>query len=160
MIDNNGYVSTTTAKAYLTAITALNIPSDECTGDWHFFENFIIQGEYIPSQQRAGIDLLSTREWLSNKGIYDCKQILLECGVITKEKKIYAANHYRAIADMVFDNIKRGLGINKSIILNDWLSGIHEKGKVYALVDLFKPALTAKEWDKIEIWKKIMIVSD
>lgn len=154
--------SDTTTENYITAIAALNIPSDEGTGDWHFFENFMIHGDIIPTQQVAGIDTLSTRRWLGDSGIFDCHEILLECGVTTlnKNEKIYAANHYRAIADMVYDNVKRGFSIKDTISLNDWLPELHEKKKIYALVDLFHTDMTEEEWRKIEEWKELTIISD
>lgn len=153
-------VSNTTPDNYITAIAALNIPSDEGTGDWHFFENFMIHDDVIPTQQVAGIDTLSTKQWLGNTGIFDCHEILLECGVSLLNKKVYAANHYRAIADMVYDNVKRGYSIKDTISLNDWLPELHEKKKIYELVDRFHTDMSEEEWSKIEEWKKLTIISD
>ncbi len=155
-------VSNTTKENYITGIAALNIPSSEGTGDWHFFENFMIRVNIIPTQQVAGIDTLSTKKWLGDFGVFDCHEILLECGITTLNKSecIYAANHYRAIADMVYDNVKHGYSIKDTISLNDWLPEIHEKKKIYALVDRFHTGMTEEEWRKIEEWKGLTIVSD
>lgn len=155
-------VSNTTPDNYITAIAALNIPSNEGTGDWHFFENFMIHDDAIPTQQVAGIDTLPTKQWLGDIGIFECQEILFECGVTTlnKNKIIYAANHYRAIADMVYDNVKRGHSIKDTISLTDWLPELHEKKKIYELVDRFHTDMTSEEWRKIEEWKELTIISD
>jgi hypothetical protein len=87
---------------------------------------------------------------------------LFECGVTTlnKNKIIYAANHYRAIADMVYDNVKRGHSIKDTISLTDWLPELHEKKKIYELVDRFHTDMTSEEWRKIEEWKELTIIWD
>ena len=43
----------TNYQHYLTAITALNIFSEDGTGDWHFSENFLEDESYIPRKTVA-----------------------------------------------------------------------------------------------------------
>ncbi|WP_419600808.1 hypothetical protein [Thiolapillus sp.] len=57
-------VPETSKEHYLTGITALNIPSDEGTGDWHFHNTFYETGDFVPKKCIAGIDILSTTETL------------------------------------------------------------------------------------------------
>jgi hypothetical protein len=45
----------TNIKHYLTAITALNIYSEDGTGDWYFSENFLEDGDFIPRKTVAGV---------------------------------------------------------------------------------------------------------
>ncbi|NOR69628.1 MAG: hypothetical protein GQ532_08040 [Methylomarinum sp.] len=149
------FVHNTNPDNYITAIAALNIPSDKGTGDWHFFENFMIHDDVIPTQKVAGIDTLSTKKWLGNTGIFDCYEVLKECGLKSDKQKIYAANHYRAIADMVYDNVKRGYSIKDTISLNDWLPELHEKKKMYILISLLESAMTSNEWDVIKEWIEV-----
>ncbi len=143
----------TNYQHYLTAITALNIFSEDGTGDWHFSENFLEDESYIPRKTVAGIDTRSTNEYLGNNGIFNCYQTLLESGVQPSTKEVFSANHYRAIADMILDGITKGNDIEGSIILDDWLPENDEKEKLYCLINKFKSALTEKQWQKIVAWK-------
>lgn len=153
-------VCDTTEENYLTGITALNIPTAECTGDWHFSECFVVHRDVKLLQKKAGIDLFSTAEWLGNTGIYDCYSVLVEYGLKEAMKNIYAADHYRAIADMVYFKVKSGHAINSTISLNDWLPMEHEKKKVYDLIEKLKPAMNNEEWGIIEQWKKLTAIPD
>ncbi|TXK93307.1 hypothetical protein BMR07_10605 [Methylococcaceae bacterium CS1] len=78
---------------------------------------------------------------------------LLESGVQPSTKNVFSADHYRAIADMIFDSITKGHEIESSIILDDWLPEQHEKEKLYLLINSFKSAVTEKQWQKIGAWK-------
>jgi len=153
-------VCETTEENYLTGITALNIPTDQCTGDWHFSVCFVVHGDATPLQQRAGIDLISTSKWLGRKGIYDCYSVLVEYGLKERVRNIYAADHYRAIADMVYFKVKNGRSINRTISLNDWLPEPHEKERMYQMIDLLRPAMNNEEWGVIEKWKELTAIPD
>ena len=143
----------TNIEHYLTAITALNIYSEDGTGDWHFSENFLEDVGFIPRKTVAGVDTCSTNEYLGDEGVFNCYKTLLEAGVQPSTKDVFSADHYRAIADMVLDSIIKGYDIDGSIILDDWLPEQHEKERLYSLINSFKPALTEKQWQKIEAWK-------
>ncbi|MBL1321975.1 MAG: hypothetical protein COA63_013100 [Methylophaga sp.] len=160
IIEHKIMVMDTSQENYLTGITALNIPIDECTGDWHFSACFVVRGDAKPPQQRAGIELLSTSKWLGRKGIYDCYSVLVEHGLKEKVRHIYAADHYRAIADMVYYKVKNGRSINRTISLNDWLPEPHEKERLYQMIDLLKPAMNNEEWGIIEKWKQLTAIPD
>lgn len=145
----------TSIKHYLTAITALNIISEEGTGDWHFIENFLEDENFIPKKTVAGIDTLSTNKFFGNKGIFKCYKILVKSGLQPSTKEVYAADHYRAVADMIVNNVRQGYDIEKTIILDDWLPEPHEKEKLYSLIHKFKSVSTKKEWEAIKAWKMI-----
>lgn len=144
----------TNYQHYLTGITALNIYSEDGTGDWHFSENFLEDENYIPRKQLAGIDTCSSNEYLGKKGIFNCYQVLLESGLKPSTKEVFSADHYRAIADMLLDGIIKGNDIEASIIIDDWLPEDNEKEKLFCLLNNFKSALTKKQWQKIEAWKR------
>ena len=58
----------TSQRHYLTGKTALNIPSPEGTGDWHFVETFKgFAGRPPGNFAVAGIDLYDTRQWLGDR---------------------------------------------------------------------------------------------
>ncbi len=143
----------TSKDHYLTGITALNIPSDEGTGDWHFVSKFIDTPDFIPRKTVAGIDTYSTNEILGETGIFDAYSVLIEAGVQPTTNQVYAADHYRATADLLFDSIKKGYDIERSIYLDDWLPEPDEKERLFSLTDQFRDVLTKKEWQRLEKWE-------
>jgi len=148
-------VPETSKKHYLTAITALNIFSEEGTGDWHFVSKFIDKPDFIPRKTVAGIDTCSTNEILGDTGIFDAYSVLIKAGVQPTTNQVYAADHYRATADLLFDSIKKGYDIERSIFLDDWLPEPQEKERLFSLTDQFRDVLTKKEYQRLELWKTI-----
>lgn len=149
-------LNSTTKQQYITSIAALNIPCPEGTGDWHFSDCFIQHDSFVPKQQIAGIDTLSTYDLLGDFGIFECSQILKKYGAspLPEGKKIYAANHYRAVVDMIFDLVKNGENITGAVILDDWFPEEQEKKTVYQLIDKLMPALSLEQWKVITEWKQ------
>jgi hypothetical protein len=150
-------VSDTSKENYITSIAALNIPSLEGTGDWHFSACFRQRENIKPSQHIAGIDTLSTYNQLGGYGIYDCFDVLKKYGAspLPEKMTVYAANHYRAVTDMVYHLVQNGQDIIKTVILDDWFPEPSEKEAVYQLLDKMRPELTAEKWGRIEEWKKL-----
>lgn len=160
MCEQEDSVVATSQDHYITGLSALNIPcEEEGTGDWHFRNHYFPNESGMPKQLLAGKDYLSTNEWLGNEGIYDCYPILKDWGVDVKPRKIFAANHYRAVVDMVFHHLKSGGNIKKTISLNDWLPEAPEKQSVYQLLDRLKPAFTREEWLMLDSWKRYTLPS-
>lgn len=149
-------IANTTQQHYITSIAALNIPSLDGTGDWHFSDCFIQHGDFLPQQHLAEIDTISTRHLLGDYGIYECSDILKKYGAapLPDKAKIYAANHYRAVVDMIFDLIKNGQSITDTVILDDWFPEDSEKQTVYQLLDKLKADLTDQQWMMIDKWKQ------
>ena len=113
----------TTPTCYLTGMTALNIPAPEgTTGDWHFEESFLGRGNIRPKIFVAGEGrALNTNPILGALGVYDCSSILRAKGiVIAAEERIYAANHCRAVLDMLYNAIQRK-EYPHHITVDDWL---------------------------------------
>ncbi|WP_198266663.1 hypothetical protein [sulfur-oxidizing endosymbiont of Gigantopelta aegis] len=149
-------VPKTNKEHYLTSITALNIPSDEGTGDWHFYDAFYETADFVPKKYVAGIDTLSTNEILGDNGVYDAYSVLVETGLQPITDNVYAADHYRAVADMVFDLVRKvstQRELNMLIILDDWLTEPEEKERLFSLTDQFRGVLTKKEYQRLESWK-------
>jgi hypothetical protein len=122
-IQNTIVLPKTTPARYLTGMTALNIPAPEgTTGDWHFEESFWGRGDIRPKIFVAGEGraLNSNAIW-GALGIYDCSDILRAKGIaIAVEERVYAANHCRAILDMIHNAIKRKK-YPHHIAVDDWL---------------------------------------
>lgn len=118
----------TSLNCYLTARTALNIISDEMTGDWNFNNYFLS----YPSKYY--IEQTKNTPW-GQKGIVEVSEVLNKSKVFsenTDSNKIYAANHYRALADLFFNRIKRNKSLKSLFFsVDDWLNTEAEKHKLY-----------------------------
>jgi hypothetical protein len=115
--------SKTKKNIYLTGRTALNIPSAEETGDWNFYNYFLTTpaNYYVAS---------NTNSLWGNKGIYDAGKILTNLGIDINH--IYAANHYRAIADLFYDAVENNQDIRYLMsATHDWLNTDKEKQKLF-----------------------------
>jgi hypothetical protein len=143
----------TSQERYLTGLTALNIPSPEGTGDWHFSETFEGAAGRPPGPyQLAGDDLLNTRFLLGDAGIFDARSRLEPYRLELPPGPIYAADHYRAIADICLTAIVARQSFENSIILDDWLPEPDEQVRLWRLLETAKPALTVDQWERIDLW--------
>lgn len=145
----------TNKKHYLTGMTALNIPSpDGTSGDWHFHEAFYGRGERKPKIFLAGEgESLNTNDILNDFGIYECSDILRKMGIIIPEgKKIYTANHYRAILDMLYRCVKILKSSPSYLEIGDWLDNEQQQKILLENLPKLKPSLDDKEWKIIQNW--------
>lgn len=139
----------TAPTRYLTGMTALNIPAPEgTTGDWHFEESFLGRKGRAPKFFVAGEGTeLNTNPIWGAWGIYDCSSILRAKGIaIAAEEKIYAANHGRAISDLLYRALKN-LEYPHHIAVDDWLDIPTEKKRLFDSLPLLNGFL--KEDEKI-----------
>lgn len=92
---------------YISGFYALNLPAPEGTsGDWHFFGTFYRKSGKSGDVLLAGEgEQINTNAILSDYGIYRCDKALERRGLIA-EKPAYAANHFRAILDLLYEQIK------------------------------------------------------
>ena len=144
------HFSKTSPEHYLTGRTALNIPCPEGTGDWHFNEVFVGYGHVRPVYLVAGIDLVDSTSAIGQMGVYDCRQRLEKMGLTLPAGAIYAADHYRAILDIVNHAVLNGLSFERSIWLDDWLPEAQEKQKLFTMLQALEPKLSAQQWSKIQ----------
>lgn len=149
----------TTRSHYITGKTALNIPAPENTGgDWHFREAFFGRGERKPRIFIAGEgeDWNTNAIW-GNYGIHECSQVLKYYGLpILPEQKVYAANHYRAVLDMLYRCVKRS-DYPDHLCLDDWFDNKEQKEPFIKLVKQLQPYLSIDEWQLVETWLKSQI---
>lgn len=94
----------TSEENYITGRAALNVPnSDGSFADWHFHEVFLSGRGKI---RIAGKDSELTFQFFGNYGIRECSDTLRRFGLALPDtEKVYAANHVRAILDMVIGSI-------------------------------------------------------
>ena len=139
----------TTPTQYLTGMTALNIPAPEgTTVDWHFEESFWGRKGRAPKFFVAGEGAeLNTNSIWGALGIYDCSSILRAKNIaIAAEEQIYAANHCRAILDLLYRALKN-LEYPHHIAVDDWLDIPAEKKRLFDSLPMLKGFL--KEDEKI-----------
>jgi hypothetical protein len=88
----------TTKDRYISAKLALNLPIGETSGDWH---QFIWWSDTKRKAKLFGKkQAFDTTNILGDFGIADRKAEIIEFGLETEYKKVYVADHYRAILDI------------------------------------------------------------
>lgn len=101
----------TTPTQYITGIPALNLPAPEgTTGDWHFISTFYAvnkSGKKLDLQLAGDGQVLDTNHIYGSYGIYECGSAMRERGlqIPLEMTAVYAANHNRAILDMVYRSL-------------------------------------------------------
>lgn len=136
----------TSPTRYISGLYALNVRAPEgTTGDWHDVYHW-----------RAGIDNprkvtlagdgteIDTNPIWGNFGVYEGKSKLIQSGLIVGAdiERVYIANHFRAILDLLYYSLKKyGEVHNLSGAANDWLDTQKQKelllGKAEQLSDIF-----------------------
>jgi len=144
----------TTPQRYLSGVAALNLPSTNGTGDWHLIETF-----FKPKQKHsrlfiAGVGCAGdTTSLLGERGVFECSSLLDELKIPHPTGPAYAANHARAIADMVLVAILDG-GSPDFVQLDDWMPGDDDKQAVIELLNYAMPKLNAEQQQKVIAWLK------
>ena len=144
----------TSLSRYLTAYTAMNIISDEGTGDWHTTSVFDVEKE-ASSYNLAGVHVPSSSLWLGSKDLFDAKPVLLEMGFSSPYHNVWAATHYRAVVDNILYLIERNISdFGSYISLDDWLPEIDEKLRVLSLLEIMnnKNAFEGDYWSVLNQW--------
>ncbi|KXJ54118.1 MAG: hypothetical protein AXW15_08670 [Neptuniibacter sp. Phe_28] len=142
----------TTKRRYLTGLAALNLPSNEGTGDWHFIETFKGSHGRNPGPFFvAGDNYADTYSVFGSEGIEDQTKSLEEAGVISNTK-LFAANHYRAMADMIFQRLHDGNGID-SYVVDDWFPEKKNKRKLASMLDKLEPVLRTDQMRDLRAWR-------
>ena len=147
----------TTLTCYLTGMTALNIPAPEgTTGDWHFEESFFGRNGRAPKIFVAGEGAeLNTNFIWGAWGVYDCSSILRAKGfAIAAEEKVYAANHCRAILDLLYTALKN-LEYPHHIAVDDWLDIAAEKKRLYDILPMLNGFLKEDEKIILNSWIEV-----
>ncbi len=147
----------TSVAHYLTGYTALNIPSPEGTGDWHTETVFRGAFGHRPGPFHvAGRNYPGSTPWLGAEGVFDCRERLIEFGFPVPEGPVWAADHYRAIADHVLSYVRDGADLMLGIQLDDWFPEPQEKQRVFARLHALRDqgAFTTAQWDEISTWMR------
>jgi hypothetical protein len=131
---------TTSPVNYITGKAALNVPNEDGTfADWHFDETFLSGRGKI---RVAGKDAIDTSNLLGDYGIRECGGVLRRFGVALEEnEKVYAANHVRALLDMVVSTLAKQK-IPEHVTVQDMLDSPESLEEFRTQVELLKQKIT------------------
>jgi hypothetical protein len=131
---------TTSEVNYITGKAALNVPNEDGTfADWHFDATFLSGRGKI---RLAGKDTPDTSNLLGNYGIRECSGVLRRFGVsLQADEKVYAANHIRAILDMVVSTLAKNK-IPEHVTVQDMLDTPEALEELHTQVTLLKQKIT------------------
>lgn len=129
----------TSLKRYVSFFYALNLrlPTED-TGDWHFKDYYFFLREVSDRKPTLAGELcnIDTNAALGSLGVRDMNEVLKAWRIIQDDEPVYVANHYRAIADLVYKAISKGKEPRTSNVraINSWLDTQEQIG---TLKDLY-----------------------
>jgi hypothetical protein len=89
---------------YISGKAALNLPAPEGTsGDWHFFGYFYSSKPGYTVYIAGDGESVNTNHIYGDYGVYNCSDGLKKHGPACSGKVPYAANHFRATLDLLYD---------------------------------------------------------
>ncbi|NCU29195.1 hypothetical protein EOM60_01120 [Candidatus Saccharibacteria bacterium] len=134
----------TTPRRYITGIYALNVPDDEEVADWHtgiFWRPVGIDGRQTEVTLGGEGSKHNTNPIYRQYGVRDAKDQLIRIGLSLPEdaKKVYVADHARAILDMLFFQLKESGEAAQLTNAAEWLRKPRAKDLLAkaALLDAF-----------------------
>lgn len=89
---------------------------------------------------------------LGDAGIFECSGILDRCHIPHSQGEVFAANHARAIADMVLVSIQNNESLDH-VLLDDWMPSDEDKAEVFKLLELAFCKLDSSAIERIGAWK-------
>ncbi|MBQ69777.1 hypothetical protein CL689_07050 [Candidatus Saccharibacteria bacterium] len=145
--------ATSTAR-YLSGLAALNLPSDNGSGDWHLIETFF-SGNGGKSRCFIVGDgcEVNTNHLLGSRGVLESSSLLRKVGLEFDSELVFAATHERAVADLVLASVLNN-GDASHVTLDDWMPSEEHKDLVFNLLHLALPGLGKSESQLIRKWVK------
>lgn len=146
-------IPATSRERYLGGTAALNLPSATGTGDWHMMQTF-----FRPRQTRSRSFIsgagcaTNTNHLLGERGVFDCSALLRELHIPFEGEAAYAADHARAIADLVFGAVLRGESPD-FVVLDDWMPRNSDKELVFDLMAGALDKISPGERTTIRAWQ-------
>jgi hypothetical protein len=146
-------IPVTTRTRYLSGMAALNLYSSEGTGDWHLVETFFRSHTKRSRTFLAGTDCVTdTNALLGDIGVFECSALLDRMGIPHPTGEAYAANHARAIVDLVLGAVMNK-GSPDFVTLDDWMPQEKDKQAVFDLMALALPRLPDDQQKKVTAWQ-------
>lgn len=140
---------------YISSFAALNLrPPEGTSGDWHFTNIFY---SFDPKPKTVYIagegERLNTNSILGEYGIYNCTQELKLRGLVAQGVQSWAANHFRAILDLVYKEIHSN-HVPKMLYwaCEDYLDTKDEKLRLLQKASEMLPLLNEREQKLLMDW--------
>jgi hypothetical protein len=151
-------IPATSPYRYLGGMAALNLPSPTGTGDWHMEQTFFHSRETRSRSFISGVDCATdTTSILGDIGVYDCTDLLDDLRIPHAEGSVYAANHARAIADLVLSAVLRDESPD-FIRLDDWMPRDSDKQEVFDLLSIAFKQLRHKQQQALLAWQNKNVI--
>jgi hypothetical protein len=143
---------------YISGMAALNLPTPEGTsGDWHFLNLFF-------REDRARIrrifvagegEKINTNHIFGSYGIYRCEESLKKRGLFS-EGRPHAANHFRAILDLLYQSVNEGdYPRHLQGSSEDYLDTNEEKTLLFDKTMIMLPHLGIKQQSTLLAWLEV-----
>jgi hypothetical protein len=148
----------TTPTCYITGKEALNLePPEGTSGDWHFSSVFFDVSDSTRVVSRAGDgETVNTNHIYGQYGIYECSSVLRKYGLSFNGEKAYAANHFRAILDMLYKSLKKhGEIVALKGATEDWFDSDEQKRLLLDKAEEMIPHLSEREQLELRNWIEI-----
>ncbi|NMY99734.1 hypothetical protein HX807_07230 [Pseudomonas sp. D8002] len=137
---------------YITGKAAINFPHPESTtGGWHFLSYFDREAGVV-KVSLAGIHYPDTTDFFGDAGVTDVTDQLFQRGWSEGGRKLFMADHYRAVADMI---AKWALSETKhcSVEIDEWFPASNDKKRLVDLITNGMPKICNRaKSEKAEIW--------
>ena len=137
---------------YITGKAAINFPHPRSTtGGWHFLSYFDREAG-VAKVSLAGIHYPDTTDFFGDTGVTDVTDQLFHRGWSADGRKLFMADHYRAVADMI---ARWALSESKhcSVVINEWFPSPSEKQRLLDILEAAKPKLFKfGRLHKVEAW--------
>lgn len=152
-------IPVTSPKCYLTGLPALSLPAPEgTTGDSNFMSVFYDinkSGKKLNLQLAGEAQVLNTNHIYGEYGIYECSEGMRKLGLYIPEEiaVVYAANHYRAILDLLYDSLRthqQVIGLTGTT--EEWLDTPEQKVLVLEKAAQMLPFLSEPESEELRRW--------
>lgn len=136
-------------RHYMTGKTAINYPhTGSTTGGWHFL-SYCDREAGVVKVSLAGTHYPDTTDFFGDAGVTDQ---LFQRGWSADGRKLFIADHYRAVTDMI---AKWALSETKhfSVEIDEWFPASNDKKRLVELVTTGMPKICHRaKSEKAEIW--------
>lgn len=142
-------------QRYISGMYALNLPAPEDTsGDWHFLSVFYRKSITPHTVMIAGEgEKINTNHIFGKDGIYVCDKALARRGLKADGKTSYAANHFRAILDLVHSSLQDNIYPSRlSGASEDYLDTDDEKNILLEKATAMLPHLSSNASEMLQKW--------
>lgn len=134
---------------YITGKAAINFPRPQTTtGGWHFLSYFDREAGVV-KVSLASIHYPDTTDFFGDAGVTDQ---LFQRGWSAEGRKLFMADHYRVVADMI---VRWALSESRhcSVEIAEWFPTKMDRQRLLDLLDIGRPKLCVlSRQEKVDAW--------